>query len=166
MKKEKLIAFTAILLFILVINISAEENNTDPFELCFSDWVQTDGTYQYGTLAWGSSEEEVEKYLDVTLEQPEDLPQIEGSEIYKADKAYSWKDYQAQLECDFYEEDGLYNMQFNFETLPLEEGTALWKQLNESFEELLGEPTYVTEDVQITDDSMMNQRTWFQERDD
>ena len=48
-----------------------------------------------------------------TLEQPEDLPQIEGSEIYKADKAYSWKDYQAQLECDFYEEDGLYNMQFN-----------------------------------------------------
>ena len=53
-----------------------------------------------------------------------------------------------------------------FETLPLEEGTALWKQLNESFEELLGEPTYVTEDVQITDDSMMNQRTWFQERDD
>lgn len=37
---------------------------------------------------------------------------------------------------------------------------------NESFEELLGEPTYVTEDVQITDDSMMNQRTWFQERDD
>ena len=53
MKKEKLIAFTAILLFILVINISAEENNTDPFELCFSDWVQTDGTYQYGTLAWG-----------------------------------------------------------------------------------------------------------------
>ena len=57
-------------------------------------------------------------------------------------------------------------MQFNFETLPLEEGTALWKQLNESFEELLGEPTYVTEDVQITDDSMMNQRTWFQERDD
>ena len=94
-------AFTAILLFILVINISAEENNTDPFELCFSDWVQTDGTYQYGTLAWGSSEEEVEKYLDVTLEQPEDLPQIEGSEIYKADKAYSWKDYQAQLECDF-----------------------------------------------------------------
>ena len=166
MKKEKLIAFTAILLFILVINISAEENNTDPFELCFSDWVQTDGTYQYGTLAWGSSEEEVEKYLDVTLEQPEDLPQIEGSEIYKADKAYSWKDYQAQLECDFYEEDGLYNMQLNFETLPLEEGTALWKQLNESFEELLGEPTYVTEDVQITDDSMMNQRTWFQERDD
>ena len=71
MKKEKLIAFTAILLFILVINISAEENNTDPFELCFSDWVQTDGTYQYGTLAWGSSEEEVEKYLDVTLEQKE-----------------------------------------------------------------------------------------------
>ena len=33
MKKEKLIAFTAILLFILVINISAEENNTDPFDL-------------------------------------------------------------------------------------------------------------------------------------
>ena len=52
-------------------------------------------------------------------------------------------------------------MQFNFETLPLEEGTALWKQLNESFEELLGEPTYVTEDVQITDDSMMNQRPGF-----
>ena len=64
----------------------------------------------------------MEKYLDVTLEQPEDLPQIAGSEIYKADKAYSWKDYQAQLECDFYEEDGLYNMQFNFETLPLEKG--------------------------------------------
>ena len=67
MKKEKLIAFTAILLFILVINISAEENNTDPFELCFSDWVQTDGTYQYGTLAWGRDGMNVMKYIQYAI---------------------------------------------------------------------------------------------------
>lgn len=104
------------------------------YRIDLAEWRQEDGSYQFGELLWGSSEEEIEESLGILLTKAPG--EQEGAETFVSDRNFLWEGQEAELKAEF-RDGGLCGISFTFADLEDE----IKESLPEALEETFGEPT-------------------------
>lgn len=100
------------------------------------DLLDTNGNYEFSELPFGISVSEIEKILDVTMEEPDYSNQ--GYDTYTLRDIYEYEGHPVQVSLEFLE-DELQTVMFSF-TAEADTAESLYSEMSQALHELYGSP--------------------------
>ncbi len=114
-------------------------------KISLTELQNSSGDFQFSSVQWGSSKEDIEETLGVTLD--EFLSANSSHQAYMASEAFEWEGAQARLLCEF-ENEALSSVSFHI--FPEEdEQEAVWEALTQELTSLYGEAEIFFRESQI-----------------